>query len=62
LQSLQNPDGKNATSKAKSSDASSLFDQLSGRAKTQTSSTTQWEAGAKHGDPTISDAAFVDKY
>ena len=62
LQSLKKPDGKDATSKAKSSDGSSLFDQLSGRAKSQTSSSTQWEAGSKYGDPTISDAAFVEKY
>ncbi|ABD87768.1 hypothetical protein [Rhodopseudomonas palustris] len=61
VQSLQRPGGKTATAKPKSDDATSLFDKLSGRSQTQASSTTQWEAGSKYGDPTISDAGFIDK-
>uniref|UniRef100_Q07S48 Uncharacterized protein n=1 Tax=Rhodopseudomonas palustris (strain BisA53) TaxID=316055 RepID=Q07S48_RHOP5 len=60
VQSLQSPDGKTNAAKPKSDDAASLFDKLSGRAQTQASSTTQWEAGSKYGDPTISDAEFID--
>jgi hypothetical protein len=61
LQSLHDPDGKNAASKPKSDDGTSLFDKLSGRTQPQTSSTTQWEAGSKYGDPTISDSDFLEK-
>lgn len=62
LQSLNNPEGKDATSKPKSGDGTALFDKLSGRSQSQSSSDTQWVAGSKYGDPTISDAAFIDKY
>lgn len=61
VQSLQSPEGKTSASKAKSDDGTSLFDKLSGRTQTPTSGTTQWEAGSKYGDPTISDGAFIDK-
>lgn len=59
LQSLQNQDGKDATSKAKTDDGTSLFDKLSGRTQTQNSGDTQWVAGAPYGDASISDADFT---
>jgi len=61
LQSLKNPDGKDTTSKAKADDGTSLFDKLSGRQTSSKLSTTQWEAGSKYGDPTISDSDFLEK-
>jgi len=60
VQSL-NPDRKNPEAKPKSDDGTSVFDKLSGRTRQQTSD-TEWAAGSKYGDPSISDAAFVDKY
>ena len=60
LQSLKSPDGKDVASKAKTSDQTSLFDQLSGQRQQQTNNTT-WTAGSKYGDASISDAAFIDK-
>ena len=59
LQSLKNPDSKDTTSKAQTDDGTSLFDKLSGRAQTQTSSDTQWVAGAPYGNASISDADFT---
>jgi hypothetical protein len=61
LQSITNPDGKNIESKAKTSDQTSLFDQLTGSQTSSKSSATQWEAGSKYGDPTISDSDFLEK-
>jgi hypothetical protein len=61
LQSLKNPDGNDATSKAEADEGTSLFDKLSGRAQTQTSSDTQWVAGAPYGDASISDADWTKK-
>lgn len=61
LQSIKNPDGKGIASKAGTSDQTSLFDQLSGSQTSSKSSATQWEAGSKYGDPTISDLDFLEK-
>jgi hypothetical protein len=61
LQSLNDPDGKNPESKPKAGDGTSVFDNLSGRTQ-QRASDTEWTAGSNHGDASISDAAFVDKY
>jgi hypothetical protein len=61
LQSIKNPDGKGIASKAGTSDQTTLFDQLSGSQTSSKSSTTQWEAGSKYGDPTISDSDFLEK-
>jgi hypothetical protein len=62
LQSMRDPNGKSgsASSKSTTDDASKLFDALSGRSTSQATSNTKWEAGSKYGDPTISDAAFLD--
>jgi hypothetical protein len=59
LQSLKNPDGKDIASKTKTGDGTSLFGKPSGRAQTQTSSDTQWVAGAPYGNASISDADFT---
>jgi hypothetical protein len=59
VQSLKSPDGKNAASKTKSNDTTSLFDKLSGRAQTQAGNDTQWVAGAPYGDASKSDTDFV---
>lgn len=61
LQSLTAPDDKDTASKPKSGDGTSLFDKLSGRASRQTSQ-TDWTAGSKYGNASISDAAFIEKY
>ena len=59
LQSLKSLDSKDTTSKAQTDDGTSLFDKLSGRAQSQTSSDTQWVAGAPYGNASISDADFT---
>ncbi len=58
LVSLHTLEGKKTSQQGKA-DSSSLFDELTDTAKTQTSAATQWEAGSKYGDPTISDADFL---
>jgi hypothetical protein len=61
LQSLRDPSGKSAPSSNQSSTNIS-FAQLSGQQASSQSNSTQWQAGSIYGDPTISDAAFIDKY
>ncbi len=44
---------------ARTDDASKLFGALSGKSASQTTNSTNWEAGSKWGDASISDAAFT---
>ncbi|MBB1092261.1 hypothetical protein HUU61_13270 [Rhodopseudomonas palustris] len=59
LLSLHSSERNKTTQQVKANDGSSLFDQLSSTTKAQPPNTTQWEAGSKYGDPTISDADFL---
>jgi hypothetical protein len=60
LKSLIKPDSETSDGKPESSAGGSLFEQLSGR--THQKSDTNWTAGARAGDPSISDADFIAKY
>jgi hypothetical protein len=53
------PGGKDKVTKSTSDDGAKLFDTLSGRAQSQQTGNTQWEAGAPYGDASISDADFT---
>jgi hypothetical protein len=61
LQSLKDPDDKSSISERKADDGTRAFEKLSGRNQRSASETT-WTAGSKWGDPTISDAEFVERY
>ena len=66
VQSMQDPEGKSAApdSQAGNSQASngaSLFDKLRGRAQ-DSGNDTEWTAGARAGDPSLSDAEFTAKH
>jgi hypothetical protein len=50
---------KDKATKSTSDDGAKLFDTLSGRAQSQQTGNTQWEAGAPYGDASISDADFT---
>lgn len=61
LQSLEDPEGKSVSSQDSSKGQGSLFDKLRGQT-TGAAETTNWTAGSKAGDASISDGDFIAKY
>ncbi|WP_377830928.1 hypothetical protein ACFKHW_39895 (plasmid) [Bradyrhizobium lupini] len=61
LQSLRDPNREETPSRDLS-DSFSPYAQPSGNAASSNGATTQWEAGSKYGNPTISDSDFMSKY